>query len=197
MKQNLIIVLLTAVVTLLLVVDAKGVELFVAHSRDNPSGLWAGLDATVKETQRNGRVSIFKINKHKRGGGIGAEGRFFICTVLLLAKQRGYVGYSNAKPIDGHIVVIFLNEYDEDIQALIESGYREYEFFKRVDSEGFAMLEKVCAKALQGALNLHLIPGVPVTLSLTHRGRPPSRPGGIVDAQMRIYVTAHNGPNPV
>ncbi len=130
---------------LLLVADAKGDELFVANSRDNPSRLWAGLDATVEETQRDGRVSIFKV--HRRGGGEAAAGRFFICTVLLLAKQRGYVSYSNAKPIDGRSVVIFLKEHDEDILALIDSGYREYEFFERVGAEGWATLEKLCAAA--------------------------------------------------
>lgn len=131
---------------LLLVAGAKGDELFVANSRDNPSRLWAGLDATVEETQRDGRVSIFRV--HDGGGsGVGAAGRFFVCTVLLLAKQRGYVSYSNAKPIDGRSVVIFLKEHDEDIQALIDSGYREYEFFERVGAEGWATLEKLCAAA--------------------------------------------------
>ncbi|MCH8096889.1 MAG: hypothetical protein IID53_07405 [Proteobacteria bacterium] len=78
---------------------------------------------------------------------MGAAGRFFVCTVLLLAKQRGYVSYSNTNPIDGRSVVIFLKEHDEDIQALIDSGYREYEFFERVGAEGWATLEKLCAAA--------------------------------------------------
>jgi hypothetical protein len=129
----------------LLVADAKGDELFVAHAQENPNRLWAGLDATVEETQRDGRVSIFKV--HRRGGGEAAAGRFFICTVLLLAKQRGYVSYSNAKPIAGRSVVIFLKKHDEDIHSLIDSGYREYEFFERIGAEGFAMLEQLCAAA--------------------------------------------------
>ena len=131
---------------LLLIADAKGDELFVAHSRDNPSPLWADLDATVEETQRDGRVSIFKVHRHRRVVG-AADGRFFICTVLLLAKQRGYVNFSNAEPIDGRSVVIFLKEHDEDVQGLIDSEYREYEFFERVDAEGFALLEQLCVTA--------------------------------------------------
>ena len=131
---------------LLLVADAKADELFVAHSRDTPSRLWADLDATVEETQRDGRVSIFKIHKHRRVVG-AADGRFFNCTVLLLAKQRGYVNFSNAEPIDGRHVVIFLKEHDEDVQGLIDSEYREYEFFERVDAEGFALLEQLCVTA--------------------------------------------------
>ena len=131
---------------LLLVADAKGDELFVAHSRDNPSVLWHhGLDATLEETQRDGRVSIFKL--HKRRGTEGAEGRFFICTVLSLAKQRGYVNYSIAELIAGRIVVIFLKEHDEDIQAIIDSGYREYEFGERAGAEDIAMIEEMCAAA--------------------------------------------------
>ena len=131
---------------LVLLADAKADERFVAHSRDNPSQLWAGLDATVEETQRDGRVSIFKIHIHA-GGTAGNAGRFFICTVLSLAKQRGYVFYSNAKPIDGRHVVILLKEYDEDIQAIIDSGYREYEFFERAGAKAVALLEQLCADA--------------------------------------------------
>ncbi len=91
-------------------------------------------------------MSILKIPRNE-GGGAGAVGRFFICTVLLLAKQRGYVSFSNAEPIDGRSVVIFLKEHDEDVQGLIDSGYREYEFFERVDAEQFALLEQLCVAA--------------------------------------------------
>ena len=122
--------------------------LFVAHSRDNPSRLWAGLDATVEETQRDGRVSIFKDHIHA-GGTAGNAGRFFICTMFSLAKQRGYVSYMNANPIDGRLVVIFLEKYDEDIQAIIDSGYREYEFFRRLGAKEVAQLEQLCAAAKQ------------------------------------------------
>ena len=131
---------------LLLVADAKADELFVAHSRDNPSVWWHhGLDATFEETQRDGRVSIFKL--HKRRGTEGAAGRFFICTVLSLAKKRGYVNYSIAETIDGRDVVIFLKEHDEDIQAIIDSGYREYEFDERAGAADIAMVEEMCAAA--------------------------------------------------
>lgn len=63
------------------------------------------------------------------------------------AKKRGYVNLSNAEPIDGRSVVIFLKEHDEDIRALIDSGYREYEFFERPDADQFASLERLCADA--------------------------------------------------
>ena len=125
-------------------VNAKGDQLFVIHSRDHPSSFWVGIDVTIEETQRDGRVSIFIIH---RNDGRGATGRFFMCTMITQAKKRGYVNISNAKPIDGRSVVIFLKEHDEDIQALIESGYREYEFFERVGADVFAMLEQRCAAA--------------------------------------------------
>ena len=141
--------------------EASAAGLFVAHSQDNPSRLWAGLDATVEETQRDGRVSIFKIHIHAGGRGANA-GRFFICTMLSLAKQRGYVSYMNADPVDGRHVVIFLEKYDEDVQAIIDSGYREYEFYgrrgakkkavqlavwERLNAEEVAQLEQLCAAA--------------------------------------------------
>ena len=120
--------------------------LFVARSQDNPGRLWAGLDATVEETQRDGRVSIFKIHIHAGGRGANA-GRFFICTMFSLAKQRGYVSYRNADPIDGNLVVIFLEKYDEDVQAIIDSGYREYKFFRPMVAKEVAQLEQLCAAA--------------------------------------------------
>lgn len=135
--------------------------LFVARSQDKPSRLWAGLDATVEETQRDGKVSIFK--NHIHAGATAANyGRFFICTMFSLAKQRGYVSYMNADPIDGRHVVIFLEKYDEDVQAIIDSGYREYEFYgrrgakkkavqlavsERLNAEEVAQLEQLCAAA--------------------------------------------------
>jgi hypothetical protein len=140
--------LVCCLLLLLLLADSKAGELFVAHSRDNPSRLWAGLDATVEETQRDGRVSTFKIHIHAGGRGANA-GRFFICTMFSLAKQRGYVSYMNANPIDGRHVVIFLEKYDEDIQAIIDGGYREYEFFRRPGAKEVAQLEQLCAAAKQ------------------------------------------------
>lgn len=120
--------------------------LFVARSQDNPSPLWTGLDATVEETHKDGRVSIFKIHEHA-GRTPGNAGRFFICTMFSLAKQRGYISYRNANPIDGRHVVIFLEKYDEDIQAIIDNGYREYEFFGHLGAKEVARLEQMCALA--------------------------------------------------
>ncbi len=67
--------------------------------------------------------------------------------MMSLAKQRGYVNYSIAETIDGRDVVIFLKEHDEDIQAIIDSGYREYEFSERAGAEVIATLEELCAAA--------------------------------------------------
>jgi len=120
--------------------------LFVARSRDNPAPLWAGLDATVEEIQKDGRVSIFKMHEHA-GVSPGNAGRFFICMMFSLAKQRGYVSYMNANPIDGRLVVIFLREYDEDVQAIIDNGYREYEFFGRLGAKEVALLGQMCSAA--------------------------------------------------
>lgn len=43
--------------------------------------------------------------------------------------------------------MIFLKEYDEDIQVFIDSGYREYEFFERGSAEEVAIVEQLCGVA--------------------------------------------------
>ncbi len=68
--------------------------------------------------------------------------------MLSLARQRGYVYFLSAKGFGEHNnAVIFLKELDEDIQALIDSGYREYEFPERADAEEAAFVEQMCAAA--------------------------------------------------
>ena len=121
-------------------------ELVIAHSRDRPSSLWSGLDATVEEIERDGRVSIFKL--HERRGTKGAGGRFFICTMVFLTKRRGYVHYINGESDDGRTVVIFLKEHDEDIQAIIDDGYSEYKFDERASVEDYTQVQKFCVLAV-------------------------------------------------
>ncbi|MBC2705564.1 tetratricopeptide repeat protein [Desulfobacula sp.] len=97
------------------------------RSVDYPNQLWIGLDATVNEIHRDGRISLFKISEEKGTQGAGAMARFLACCITYLANQRGYKYFvSGLEDLDSRILVVFLKKKEEDIKKLLGKEYSSY-----------------------------------------------------------------------
>ena len=140
-------------------VQAQSPKSFVAHSRDYPGhGFWPGLDATVTETQRDGRLSILSIIERKGPRGYAAGARFLWCVSYWLADERGFANFKVSTPIDYVdspptqdkdmeyvFAIVLLESPDEDVDKLLGIQKDKYKPFRNIAAPR-EFLKATCGK---------------------------------------------------
>lgn len=121
---------------------------FVIHSRDYPNPLWPGLDATITEIDSDDRSSLFSVDERDGNQGAGAIGRFFLCTVIHVANQRGANYFANSNKVNGTILAVYLNSIDDDIEEIVKPKFEKYELYESATQVQSGLLHNVCAMFL-------------------------------------------------